>query len=94
MATERFEAFAGAARPAGLVNVIVPDGRAAGAKVAGVTWDGETTCPLARPGARANAAAIRAKADRLRRTGRSMVRRVIRQLLSCKASPAWNVSRT
>ena len=44
MATERFEAFAGAARPAGLVNVIVPDGRAAGARVAGVTWDGETTC--------------------------------------------------
>jgi len=44
-ATERLAAFAGGARPAGFVNVIVPEGRVAGARVVGVTVDGETICP-------------------------------------------------
>ena len=49
MATERFEAFCGGASPAGLVIVIAPDGPAGGASVLGVTRDGATACPFARP---------------------------------------------
>ena len=49
MATERFEAFWGGVSPAGLVTVIAPAGPAGGANVLGVTRDGATACPFARP---------------------------------------------
>ena len=75
-ATERFEAFCGGVSPAGLVIVIAPDGPVGGAKVLGVTRDGATACPFARPAPIKRATVAEAIADSLfisRRLARSML---------------------
>jgi hypothetical protein len=49
MTIERFEAFCGGVSPAGLVIVMAAGGPADGANVLGVTREGATVCPFARP---------------------------------------------
>ena len=87
MATERFEAFAGGVRPAGLVMVIAPGGPAAGANVLGVTREGATTCPLAKLGAIESAQARNKSAGRLAASGCSGNPRAIGVLLASKSPP-------
>ena len=87
MATERFEAFAGGARPAGLVMVIAPGGPVGGANVLGVTREGATTCPLAKLGAIASAQARNKSAGRLAASGFSGAPRAIGVLLASKSPP-------
>jgi hypothetical protein len=87
MATERFEAFAGGVRPAGLVMLIAPGGPLGGASVLGVTREGATTCPLARLGAIASAQARNKSASPLAASVCSGKPRAIGVLLASKSPP-------